>query len=1014
MQSVDRAGGSPTLRSLRWAVARARSAYRRSLTSGGAAWDLCIVTAANERQAEGCAVELESRRDAGLLPAATRTMVLADPNGARIGSGGATRLALLRAHSEGLLFGHRVLIIHSGGDSRGVPHCAPLGKLFQLLPLEREDGAPLALFDLLYAALSPVASGIGEGVLVASGDVLLAFDGSGVRLDGACVCGLAVRCPWQVGSRHGVYVTKDKRDGAVLRYLQKPSLEELKAADALDQAGHTAVDSGLLMLSPHAATALMELPISEDAYMDLYADLLPALPRHADRSEFLAAASERRAVREAVWSSLRVLPLRVAIPEPAAFDHFDTTDELRRALGGETLVAKAYAFSNRAGAYASCSANADGAVVLGSVVAGHGLAENGAILDGCSLDAPFRLGARVVLVDVNAAGAALHLRPGVCLQAVPVDGPSCKGVALRLYGAEDDPRLPVGEGATLLGVDLLDWLREHGIQEADVWPDIPTAERCLWNARLYPVVEDESQLGAVLWMQDRCSMPSGEWQAAQRTSLAESSRWACVQQIGDRRRRMRAEVIRRRVMEWVHTEAPSAQAASLLPTEMQLAAAASTAGQLAQDAPNPILSARFWRFSADLHRTRGRRGAREAAYADDRAFLAVRDAVALMPYDPPSLSGWALPPDATVVVEAPARLDLAGGWSDTPPYSLECGGAVLNAAILLDGSRPVRAWVRRLREPIIRLVARDQQRVVKPTCVEELRRLGDPTDPLGLHKAALILTGVVDLEANLSVVGMLGRLGGGVEVGTEAVAPKGSGLGTSSILGWALLAALHRALGVRSSAQELFAAVLRMEQMLTTGGGWQDQVGGATPGIKLLATEPGLEQRIRVQPVALPDYVARELSARLVLFYTGKRRLAKNILRTVMGRWMSRDPVVAYVLARIKEIAAEAKRCLELGDVDRLGALMAEHWELNKLMDPLTTDPGIDRLWAAARPYSCGGKLAGAGGGGFMMMVAKNERAVLPLKRALMDASGMRGAFYQFELDESGPAVAVTTPQEGA
>ncbi len=91
--------------------------------------------------------------------------------------------------------------------------------------------------------------------------------------------------------------------------------------------------------------------------------------------------------------------------------------------------------------------------------------------------------------------------------------------------------------------------------------------------------------------------------------------------------------------------------------------------------------------------------------------------------------------------------------------------------------------------------------------------------------------------------------------------------------------------------------------MLTTGGGWQDQVGGLTGGIKLVTTGPGLPQAIQVTPVALSPRTANDLAQRLCLVYTGQQRLAKNLLRNVMSRWMARDPEMVWIQGELVRLA---------------------------------------------------------------------------------------------------------------
>ena len=173
--------------------------------------------------------------------------------------------------------------------------------------------------------------------------------------------------------------------------------------------------------------------------------------------------------------------------------------------------------------------------------------------------------------------------------------------------------------------------------------------------------------------------------------------------------------------------------------------------------------------------------------------------------------------------------------------------------------------------------------------------------------------------------------------------------------------------------------------MLTTGGGWQDQVGGLIGGIKLLTTAPGLQQHIQVEPLTFSMGTTEALRQRLVLIYTGQQRLAKNLLRSVMGRWMARDPEMVWLLEEIGRLAIAMRDALHADDVDSFGRLLGEHWQLNRRMDPGCTNPFIDDLFDFISPFVFGGKLAGAGGGGFAFVVTHDGDATISLENALAE-----------------------------
>jgi fucokinase len=337
-------------------------------------------------------------------------------------------------------------------------------------------------------------------------------------------------------------------------------------------------------------------------------------------------------------------------------------------------------------------------------------------------------------------------------------------------------------------------------------------------------------------------------------------------------------------------------------------------------------------------------------------------------------------------VAAAARIDIGGGWTDTPPYSIERGGTVLNGAITLHGAHPIVAEAAWLPEPRIVLESRDIGESVALEVAGEVLDYANPADPFALLKAALVLKGLVpeDCPPQMPLAELLWETGG-VRLSTQTHIPRGSGLGTSSIMAGAVLASLDRLLGQESSQSQLFDEVLCLEQMLTTGGGWQDQVGGLVGGIKLVSTGPGLPQRIAVDPVALSPAVQEQLGQCLCLVYTGQQRLAKNLLRAVMGRWMARDPEMVWILGEIGRLAVAMRNALAAGDLGQFGTLLAEHWALNKRMDPGCTNPFIDELFERMAPYIHGGKLAGAGGGGFALVLARDGQAARELEAMLME-----------------------------
>ena len=302
----------------------------------------------------------------------------------------------------------------------------------------------------------------------------------------------------------------------------------------------------------------------------------------------------------------------------------------------------------------------------------------------------------------------------------------------------------------------------------------------------------------------------------------------------------------------------------------------------------------------------------------------------------------------------------------------------MNVAVLLNGAHPIRTTVRRIAEPVVRCISDEDGLTAEYRTGEELWSPPRPGDPFSIPRTALCMHGLFAREGTLA--GVLAGMGGGIEIRTAVSLPMGSGLGTSSIVAAVILRALAEMLGWRLDDQALSERVMDLEQRMTTGGGWQDQVGGIFPGAKLAVTGPGLRQRIRVQPLLWTAGRQAEFEELVVLYYTGIQRVARDLLRQVVGRYLARETACVQVLHSIKTLAMEMAYAMQDGEWEHLGGLLDRHWELNKTLDPNTANAPINGLLEAARPYLHGAKLAGAGGGGFMIMLAKSPRAAAELK----------------------------------
>lgn len=1000
--------------------------------------DWLVLTAANRRQAKAYASQIAARAERGALAKSRGILVVPDACERRIGSGAATVLALVqlarqlaqrkRVRSLSELFaGERVLMLHSGGDSRRLPMYAAEGKLFASVPARAAGGRCATVFDVLLADLLALAPREGGEVLIGAGDAVLGIARDPVRFEGAGVIGVAQRAGVERAVRHGVFVCAPRSE-EVAAFMQKPSERELRAAKALSRDGLALVDTGLLSFDPASIEALLEgagvrlsaksgeialtkggladlASRAELPPVDLYREILMALPAPMKRADYLASCAPGALAKPlgAYFDAVRGAGFRVKTVAISEFLHVGSTREVLDALVGARASARAFGIACASVPLAPRATVGKGEVVaLDSMVHEVRIAQGRAFLDRVIAER-VELGGDNVVVGVE-VGETLALPRGVSLFGLAVQGHVGVYVAC---GATDDFKTPLDAGGTLFDRPFAEFVQRAGVA-AD---DCVAGDGTLWDARLWCAVGSEDPFSRVRWMWEGAPAPD-EWRSAPRISLRELVQHADLDEIAERRDAVALGAMWPNALGTLLGAVDAADARIIhdrlvagSPDERTLAL--NGADEALPSIADPIARAHALATLSEVSRGLDDGGALERDLRGG-AFRAVGEAV-LSRFELPDRPPLAvILHDQAVWTSMPVRVDLAGGWSDTPPICNEVGGAVVNVALTLRGQLPIQVVAKLEDEPVIRITSTDAGQTREIRSMQDLAERGDPTRWSSLAESALVLTGLAPSDPKASLAKWLERVGGGISLTMFSAVPKGSGLGTSSILGAATIQCLDRMLGRERTPHGLFAATSALEQMLSTRGGWQDQVGGVIGGFKIARTRPGAAQHPEVEPIAVPPALLADLRARSVLYFTGERRMAKNILENVVWNWLVREPGAVRAVDRLRANAERMRAALAAGDLDATMAELTEYMKRKRQIDPGSCPGSFDELAQRWKKELAAWCFAGAGGGGFMLLVAKDAKSAESLRARIdRDPPHARARAFDFEPDSVGLRCAV-------
>ena len=873
-------------------------------------------------------------------------------------------------------------MIHSGGDSKRVPQYSVCGKLFSPVPRDLPDGRGSTLFDEFLIGMSGVPSRFKEGMLVLSGDVLLLFNPLQIDAQFSGAAAISMKSPAEIGKDHGVFLN----DGTdhVKKFLHKQPLDTLLNLGAVNDQGNVDLDTGAVLCDANLVSALFSLIsdhgevnekkyqmfVNEQSRISFYGDFLYPLASDSTLEQYYneqpegTYCEELMVCRKKIWETLCKFQMKLVCLSPAEFIHFGTTTELLKLLTEEI---NDYEFLDWRPNVFTNTQRVESAIH-------DGLLEKDVVLeDGCYIESSWLAGSTVV--KRGAIVSQMILQDMTVPEDTVWHGIRLKeqnAYLVRTYAVTDNPKKTLEENAGFLKGTLQTFLEDNGLCTDDLWD---TQDHSLWNAKLYsahPAQDQAAEEALLLWKMS-CKEADEEevcaWKARKRYSLCESFAQGDTAHFVEWNEELENRILIERFLKALKGGENYIAALKIFGEELnekQYEILMEKADHMEFSEKIRVLYAisRSMKYQSVTFHGASYDLVEQKCFSEIQKMLFQKSFIR-------HAADYKIAKEV-VQIKLPVRVNWGGGWTDTPPYCNENGGVVLNAPILLKGEKPIEVEIKKIPEYRIEFASLDFYAYGKAETVEEIQDCHNPYDSFALHKAALIACGVIPLDGHAELREILKKMGGGFYLSTKVCnVPKGSGLGTSSILSGACVKAIGEFLGQSWSDSQVYELVLNMEQIMSTGGGWQDQVGGLTPGVKYITSRPGIRQKIHVTYLELDQDTKKELQERFVLIYTGQRRLARNLLREVVGNYIGGRRESIEALKEMKRLAVLMRFELEQGNIDAFAKLLNEHWEVSKLLDQGSTNTCIDQIFESCEDMIDGRFISGAGGGGFLQVILK-------------------------------------------
>lgn len=921
--------------------------YENILKKNMKTWDFIVLTSSSKKQAKLYKNIINDKLKKRQLPK-SKYIIIEDKNGKRIGSGGATLNVFKELNKKyGSLKDKKILIINSGGDSKRVPQYSNIGKIFSPVQRILPNGSPSTLFDENIIFSMQLCRNIKNGCLIISGDVRTVFSLNNVKtFDNDIVC-ITIPTSVEKGINHGVLILD--KDKTVKKFLHKKSIETLKKENAIEENNKVNIDTGIIFFSYKIINDLLNGTkedrkfISDSTRLNLYNDFLIPCTEYKNKEEYLNSEGEIELnknilyCRNILWNILSKYKIQAIKATPAKFIHYGTTKELLEIL---------YNSNNK-----KINTNIKTTInyfIYNSYIDYNVNINNNAYIENSIILGNTKIGEKTIISNVICSN--VNIPSNIVLNNVQLDNGN---YITRIYGICDNPKNKEQTEVKIFNQSLINFIRKFDISENLIWN---SNEKTLWNANLYiesssidESIKNSIKLYDIMHSKtDKTEIK--KYFMNKRISLEESFNKFNFNYDMKVKKEIEIKIEYDKYINCIKDKKKPRVTNDILKKS-----------EFKKELYNRLILSKDYRvllYLAEYNKKNQQK-------LIDLSNYQIRNILRINLNVPNKIN---LKDEA--LTKLPIRINFGGGWTDTIPYCIENGGSVFNGAFLLNGEYSIYCKVVKIKRK--ELIFNSIDLKSKKT-INELKEIYVFDNVFAIIKASLIVSEFISLN-DKSMDDLFNRINGGLIISTYVKnIPHGSGLGTSSILAACCIKTLYKLKNEKIMLNKINFKTLILEQMINNGGGWQDQIGGLLPGLKLITSNAGKEQTIKVEQIQINKNIESFFNNRLLLIFTGKRRQSGKSVKTIMSEYILSKNQTVLILKEIKKISIKMYNLINNEKFNEFCKEMNNHWELLKSLNNDCVTPEMKRIIRVLDDIIESKMICGAGSGGFIEIIIKEK-----------------------------------------